>query len=154
MNNYKPSDTGGGVGALIGALASLSILVMNSGEYVSEHGVNAVIVSVIFGGLFVGMPAGGSGEPWLGALGGAIMAGILFGVIIWDDGEPLEMTNQMSVLAKRLFWLQFILGGMLAGGIGGWMGRRAKKARDQAWEVYCELREYKERMQKDSDSHD
>jgi hypothetical protein len=130
----KISGTGALVGAAIGAGARSAVVLLNLGESVP---LVFVLPSAAIG-VLVGLIAGGTAKPLVGALVGAVLSAIVFelfmlpcasligtfGLIGGDKDAEGKFLRQTVIYA-----LEMGVAGLVAGGIGGWIGSRADQAK-------------------------
>jgi hypothetical protein len=129
----KISGTGAVVGAAIGAAARSGVVLLNLGE-----GVPMVFVlpSAAIGAL-VGLIAGGTAKPLVGALVGALLSAIVFELFMLPCASLIgtfgsitgDKNAERNFLGETLIYaLEMGVAGLLAGGIGGWIGNQAEQA--------------------------
>ena len=130
----KISGTGALVGAAIGAGARSAVGLLNLGE-----GVPLVFVLPSAAiGVLVGLIAGATAKPLVGALVGALLSAIVFELFMLPCASLFGTFGSISgdknaegkfLRATVIYALEMGVAGLLAGGIGGWMGSREEQAK-------------------------
>jgi hypothetical protein len=128
----KISGKGALVGAAIGAGARSAVVLLNLGE-----GVPLVLVLPSTAiGVLVGLIAGATAKPLVGALVGALLSAIVFELfmlpcasLIGTFGSITGDKNAEGNFLREtvIYALEMGVAGLLAGGIGAWVGSRANK---------------------------
>lgn len=129
----KVSGTGALAGAAVGAIARSAVVLLNLGDQVP---VVFILPSAVIG-IFVGLIAGGIGKPVWGAVVGAILSAVVFELFMLPCASLIgtfgSLTGDQQAQNKFLrgtliYAIEMGIAGLLAGGIGGWLGCRADKA--------------------------
>lgn len=133
----KVSLTGALVGAVIGAGARSAVLLLNLGQ----PGSLVFVLPSAAIGVLVGLIAGATARPLAGALIGAVLSAIVFELFMLPCASLIgtfgAFTGNKAAGADFLrqtliYALEMGVAGLLAGGIGGWAGRRAQQAKTES----------------------
>jgi len=122
------SGTGALVGAVAGALLRGLVVMLNLG---AEAPVMFAIPSAAIG-VLVGIIAGATGQPLRGALVGAVLSAVVFELVMMPcfalagllDEINADLSTSRLFLRSLLYAAEMGVAGALAGGLGGWAGRR------------------------------
>lgn len=118
----KISAEGAMIGALTGAIARSAVVFLHLGGSapLAFYLPSAAI------GILVGFIAGATGNPWRGALIGALLSGVVFELFMVSCASLIGTISQKDaedfIWATAIFALEMGAAGLLAGGIGGWIG--------------------------------
>lgn len=121
----RVSGKGALVGAGIGAVARAAVVSFNLGL---EIPLVFMLPSAAIG-LLVGAIAGALGRPWIGALVGAILSGVIFELFMLPCASMIgtfagdDQAKSVFLRSTVAYALQMAAAGALAGGIGGLVGQ-------------------------------
>jgi hypothetical protein len=133
--NMKLSAEGAMIGALIGAIARSAVVFLHLGGSapLAFYLPSAAI------GILVGFIAGATGNPWRGAVVGALLSGVVFELFMLSCASLIGIISKKHaedfVWSTAIFALEMGAAGLLAGGIGGWVGYINERSPSRLGEV-------------------
>lgn len=118
----KISAEGAMIGALIGAIARSAVVFLHLGG----NAPLAFFLPSAAIGILVGFIAGATGNPWRGAVVGALLSGVVFELFMLSCASLIGFISQKHaedfLWSTAIYALEMGAAGLLAGGIGGWVG--------------------------------